>query len=90
MQAVEVITDRAGDRTVEIAAWHGDWTPWNLAWDGGRLYAIDWEHFGRAPLGFDILHYVFRDRVLRSTSRYRRGCHHAAPRHPTGRRSRRR
>jgi hypothetical protein len=59
MRAVEVITDRAGDRSVEIASWHGDWTPWNLSWDGGRLYAIDWEHSGRAPLGFDILHYHF-------------------------------
>jgi phosphotransferase family enzyme len=59
IRALDVLEERAGERSIAVGVWHGDWTPWNLAWDGGRLYAIDWEHWGRAPLGFDLLHYAF-------------------------------
>jgi hypothetical protein len=59
LQALDAITERAGERPLTVGTWHGDWTPWNLAWEGDRLWIFDWEHFGRAPLGFDVLHYVF-------------------------------
>jgi len=58
-QAIEVIATRAGHLPLSVGGWHGDWTHWNLARDGERLFAIDWEHWGRAPLGFDLLHYAF-------------------------------
>ncbi len=59
LQALDAIVERAGARPLTVGTWHGDWTPWNLAWEGDRLWVFDWEHFGRAPLGFDVLHYVF-------------------------------
>ncbi|WP_214415890.1 hypothetical protein [Sphaerisporangium fuscum] len=47
-------------------AWHGDFSPWNMAAaPGGRLLVWDWERFATGvPLGFDALHH-FLQRCLR-------------------------
>jgi hypothetical protein len=50
-----------GAEPLVFGRWHGDWVPWNLAWEHGRLHAWDWEHSGPdAPLGFDLLHWHFQ------------------------------
>jgi hypothetical protein len=42
-------------------AWHGDWTPWNMAWRRDVLHVWDWERFAPAvPVGFDALHYALQ------------------------------
>jgi hypothetical protein len=47
-----------GDEKVELGTWHGDWTPWNMAWYGGRVQLWDWErHDPGIPAGLDLLHY---------------------------------
>jgi hypothetical protein len=47
-----------GDDDVEFGAWHGDWTPWNMAWHGGRVQLWDWERYDPdVPAGLDLLHY---------------------------------
>ncbi len=44
--------------TAADGAWHGDWTPWNMASTGHGLLVWDWERFTEGvPLGFDALHY---------------------------------
>jgi hypothetical protein len=58
---VNRIEDRFGDMPLLFGAWHGDWVPWNLAWDEDRLVAWDWEHTGQdVPFGFDVLHFLFQ------------------------------
>ncbi|MGI5154497.1 hypothetical protein [Microbispora sp. CA-102843] len=54
------------ERSGEAAAWHGDFTPWNVAAGAdGRLLVWDWERFAvGVPLGFDALHHFFH-RALR-------------------------
>jgi hypothetical protein len=55
------IERRCGDTRLAFGRWHGDWVPWNLAWQDGRLFGWDWEHSdGDAPLGFDLLHWQFQ------------------------------
>lgn len=55
-----------GDVAVDFGAWHGDWTPWNMAWRRGTVQLWDWERFARGvPRGFDALHYRLQD-ALRS------------------------
>jgi hypothetical protein len=55
------LEQRHGATVLTFGSWHGDWVPWNLAWQGGRLFAWDWEHSGEAaPLGFDLLHWHFQ------------------------------
>ncbi len=47
-----------GGDEVGFGAWHGDWTPWNMAWHGGRVQLWDWERFDDdVPAGLDLLHY---------------------------------
>ncbi|MFC0861945.1 hypothetical protein ACFHYQ_06525 [Sphaerimonospora cavernae] len=51
---------------VDGCAWHGDFTPWNVAAAAdGRLLVWNWGRFGTGvPYGFDALHYFFH-RCLR-------------------------
>lgn len=38
---------------------HGDWGPWNMAWNGQRAVVWDWERFASGvPVGMDAVHYV--------------------------------
>jgi hypothetical protein len=55
------LEQRLADAGLQFGAWHGDWVPWNLARQGGQLFAWDWEYSDEeAPLGFDLLHYQFQ------------------------------
>ena len=53
--------DACGGVPLTVGAWHGDWSPWNLAWQGSQLWAWDWE-YARAdvPLGLDLPHFGFQ------------------------------
>lgn len=68
--AVAGLASRHGETRVEFGHWHGDWVPWNLGRDAGRLVAWDWEHSAPdVPLGFDLAHDAFqRALVLRGSS----------------------
>lgn len=51
--------------------WHGDWTSWNVARDGDRFVAWDWEHSTDcAPCGFDVLHWLVTVPVIRGRASY--------------------
>ena len=59
VDALATIATRYGDRPVRLGAWHGDWTPWNMAWRGDRVQLWDWEQFATGvPRGLDRVHYV--------------------------------
>lgn len=52
---------KAGDATLRFGAWHGDWTPWNMAPTVSGLLLWDWERFGTGvPVGFDALHHALQ------------------------------
>ena len=55
------IEQSAATTPMTFGPWHGDWVPWNMARQKGRLWVWDWEHFSAtAPVGFDRLHYVYQ------------------------------
>ncbi|SEG46808.1 Phosphotransferase enzyme family protein [Thermomonospora echinospora] len=59
---IERIGARHGARKLDFGAWHGDWTPWNMAWHRGVLQLWDWERFAvGVPFGFDLLHYRLQE-----------------------------
>jgi hypothetical protein len=59
-QAAERIEGAHGHMPLKFGAWHGDLAPWNLARNGSRLYAWDWESSAPcAPLGFDVVHFHY-------------------------------
>jgi hypothetical protein len=48
-----------GDTKLQVGAWHGDFTPWNMARTSDRLQLWDWERFEvGVPRGLDRLHYA--------------------------------
>lgn len=64
--AVARIGGSYGDTELELGTWHGDWTPWNMAWRRATVQLWDWERFARGvPRGFDALHYRLQE-ALRS------------------------
>jgi hypothetical protein len=53
--------------SLAFGSWHGDWTPWNMAFSGGRVLVWDWERFeSGVPIGYDALHYQLQGAVERS------------------------
>jgi len=57
--ALDRIEARHRHTVLDFAAWHGDWSPWNMAWKRGRVQLWDWERFRTGvPVGMDRLHYV--------------------------------
>lgn len=63
-QVLDVVADRAKDTVLSFGAWHGDWTPWNMASTVGGLLVWDWERFtAGVPLGYDALHYWLQRQV---------------------------
>ncbi|MFD2079185.1 Phosphotransferase enzyme family protein [Actinopolymorpha cephalotaxi] len=65
-RVVATVERRFGSTRLTFGAWHGDWTPWNMAWDGDQVLLWDFERFAvGVPLGFDLAHYRLQS-VLRS------------------------
>jgi hypothetical protein len=65
LDALDALSVQAGNATLIMGSWHGDWTPWNMASTRGGLLVWDWERFtGGVPLGFDALHYSLQKDVV--------------------------
>jgi hypothetical protein len=59
-RAVDWIERRHGGEEIAFGAWHGDFTPWNMARTGDATYLWDWERAAPAPVGLDLLHFLFQ------------------------------
>jgi hypothetical protein len=58
LHALETLVSRAGGVELDFGAWHGDWSPWNMANTRRGLLVWDWERFTvGVPLGYDALHH---------------------------------
>lgn len=58
--AVDWIEKQFGATEMAFGAWHGDFTPWNMARLDDRTYIWDWERAAPAPAGLDLLHFLFQ------------------------------
>jgi hypothetical protein len=68
--ALAEISAQHADHPVRLGAWHGDWTPWNMAWRHDRLQLWDWEQFAvGVPRGLDRVHYVLNTVARRTAFR---------------------
>jgi hypothetical protein len=59
-RAVDWIERRHGHEEIAFGAWHGDFTPWNMARLDGETYVWDWERSATAPAGLDLFHFLFQ------------------------------
>jgi thiamine kinase-like enzyme len=49
---------------IQLTYSHGDFTPWNTSVFKEELYVIDWELFGKRPLGYDIFHFHVQPLIM--------------------------
>jgi hypothetical protein len=64
LEATETRVVVDGCARLTYGAWHGDWSPWNMASTGNGLLVWDWERFASGvPLGFDALHHWLQTEV---------------------------
>ena len=62
--ARDVLELQIGELRIPQGPTHGDWSPWNLAVQGGHVSAWDWERFmPHAPIGYDALHYAVQEEI---------------------------
>ena len=65
-QEMPALTELAGQERVRLGAWHGDWTPWNMAVADAKIALWDWERFEpEVPWGFDLLHFRLHGPIVR-------------------------
>ena len=65
-RALAGIGERSGSAELTFGAWHGDWTPWNMACTRQALLVWDWERYTEGvPVGFDVLHCWLQTQVTR-------------------------
>ena len=57
---VSFLEERFGATELRFGAWHGDFTPWNMARLGPEVFVWDWERCAPAPAGLDLLHFLFQ------------------------------
>lgn len=61
------ISGACDGQELALGAWHGDWTPWNMAYDGSTMSVWDWERYQTGvPAGFDALHYASQNDIVRN------------------------
>ena len=64
LDALDTIAATGQCTGLTFGAWHGDWSPWNMASTTGGLLVWDWERFASGvPRGFDALHYWLQSEV---------------------------
>ncbi|WP_412540575.1 hypothetical protein R8Z50_33000 [Longispora sp. K20-0274] len=64
-RAAAELLKRAGSAQLSFGAWHGDWTPWNMAALADTLLVWDWERFCTGvPVGFDGAHYALQAAIV--------------------------
>jgi hypothetical protein len=58
---IDRMEDRFGRVPMRYGAWHGDFTPWNMARLSEGNYLWDWERAAPSvPLGLDLCHFLFQ------------------------------
>jgi hypothetical protein len=64
LRVIQDLEATANTTRLAFGCWHGDWTPWNMAFSGRRVLVWDWERFeGGVPVGFDAVHYQVQKAV---------------------------
>ena len=70
LKIMDDLQPTADATSLAFGSWHGDWTPWNMAFSGRRVLVWDWERFeSGVPIGYDAVHYQLQAAVERNGAR---------------------
>ena len=63
--ACSIIRDKWSGKAVDFAAYHADFTPWNMFVERGELFVFDWEYAQRSyPLHLDRYHFFTQTAIF--------------------------
>jgi hypothetical protein len=64
-QALARCVERLVDVPISFGFKHGDFTPWNILDESGKLFILDWEYAEESALpGWDLFHFIVQTSVL--------------------------
>lgn len=64
-QGIAIVREQFGGKDVEFSAYHGDFTPWNMFVENGRLFVFDFEYAAKSyPPGLDRYHHFTQTAVF--------------------------
>lgn len=67
LQVMDDLQATAESTSLAFGSWHGDWTPWNMAFSSDQVLVWDWERFeSGVPVGYDAVHYQLQGAVERN------------------------
>jgi len=59
IHAMDHLLHLAGQKEIMFGLSHGDFAPWNMIWNGNRVFLFDWESaIPEAPAGIDAIHFL--------------------------------
>lgn len=65
LHCLKNLENNIGNEEVTFALSHGDFTPWNILWNGNRAFLFDWESAClETPIGIDLVHFLFQTGFL--------------------------
>lgn len=63
--AINRVRSYYGNREVVFSTYHGDFTPWNMFFDKGKLFVFDFEYFeSKFPAFMDVFHFITQTAIL--------------------------
>lgn len=63
--SLEYLEKELEGKEVTFAISHGDFAPWNMIWNGEKVFIYDWESaVEEAPAGIDLVHFLFQTGFL--------------------------
>lgn len=64
-EGLDYLEKLIGDKEITFGLSHGDFAPWNMLWNHGKVFLFDWESTClNAPAGIDLMHFLFQTGFL--------------------------
>lgn len=64
LEEQSIISENKITSSLKLAFAHGDFCPWNMMEQNGRILLFDWEMGGNYPLGYDLFTFLFQTQFL--------------------------
>ena len=65
LKKIKILLEKQGNKKIQVAMSHGDFTPWNSFIEDDRIAIYDWElSRTHMPIGHDAFHFIMQQGIL--------------------------
>ncbi|UTW67941.1 hypothetical protein KFE94_07445 [bacterium SCSIO 12643] len=65
LKKLDLLLEKQGNKSVQVAMAHGDFTSWNSYVENGEIAIYDWELSApHMPIGYDAFHFIMQQGIL--------------------------